>query len=214
MSLLSSATLGQNPLAPTSALDRQDGREDLVVRRGIDRLRRQHGDGEGSGSEGSAEEEEQGGRKGKGKAREEIVDVDFRDRPVGNDPTDGAGVSGKNRRKRTKQVSYIDRHCVGQNLIRRPIGIRISCLLSPTARHLTSTHPTLGMTLSQKRVPRHPLQLRRQHRPSSQRSSRSQPYQMPNLVLRPPRKLGQRSRRVRADWRYSQEWKSEREYAR
>lgn len=106
MSLLSSATLGQNPLAPTSAQDRQDGREDLVVRRGIDRLRRQHGDGEGSGSEGS-EEEVKGGRKGKGKAKEEIVDVlEGLTGDAGDEPANGGpGPSGKPRRKRTKQVS-------------------------------------------------------------------------------------------------------------
>lgn len=105
MSLLSSATLGQNPLAPTSAQDRQDGREDLVVRRGIDRLRRQHGDGEGSGSEGS-EDEVTKGRKGKGKAREEIVDIDngLTGEMEDEAANGGPGPSGKNRRKRNKQV--------------------------------------------------------------------------------------------------------------
>ena len=117
MSLLSSATLGQNPLAPTSAQDRQDGREDLVVRRGIDRLRRLHGDGEGSGSEES-EDEVTKGRKGKGKAREEIVDIDnVLTGDLANEPSNGGpGPSGKLRRKRTKQVSFEDQHRVRQEL--------------------------------------------------------------------------------------------------
>ncbi|ORX35970.1 P-loop containing nucleoside triphosphate hydrolase protein [Kockovaella imperatae] len=38
--LASSSTLGQRPMAPVSAQERQDTREDLIVRRGIDRLAR------------------------------------------------------------------------------------------------------------------------------------------------------------------------------
>lgn len=156
MSLLSSATLGQNPLAPTSALDRQDGREDLVVRRGIDRLRRQHGDGEGSGSEGS-DEEVKGGRKGKGKAREEIVDVDVLDGLAGDVTTNGGpGPSGKSRRKRTKQVSFsfllpleISRLTI------RLIGTQISCLRSLIALPPTLTLPTLKTIASPKQVLQH-----------------------------------------------------------
>ena len=69
LSLLSSATLGQTPLAPTSAQERNEGREDRVVRKGIDRLRKRHGDG----SDSSSEEETRGG-KGKSKGKEEVID--------------------------------------------------------------------------------------------------------------------------------------------
>ena len=69
LSLLSSATLGQTPLAPTSAQERNEGREDRVVRKGIDRLRKRHGDG----SDSNSEEETRGG-KGKSKGKEEVID--------------------------------------------------------------------------------------------------------------------------------------------
>lgn len=112
LSLLSSATLGQNPSAPTSAHDRQEGREDLVVRRGIDRLRRKHGDGGESGSEGSDEEAKgRSGQKGKGKAREEIVDI-ISSLNGGHTNEDTREISTvvprKNMKSRNRQVSLTD----------------------------------------------------------------------------------------------------------
>jgi len=96
LSLLSSATLGQTPLAPTSAQERNEGREDRVVRKGIDRLRKRHGDG----SDSSSEEEVRG--KGKGKAREQIIDETA--------PIDQAAVTSANAvtkgKKKSKQGDW------------------------------------------------------------------------------------------------------------
>lgn len=64
MSMLSTAGLGQNPYAPTTALERAEIAEDKAVRRGIDRLKRRHGDG-GNDSDSDSDT----GRKGKGKGR-------------------------------------------------------------------------------------------------------------------------------------------------
>lgn len=106
MTLLSSATLGQNPEAPTSALDRSEGREDRLVRKGIDRLRKRHGEGSGSGS--SSEEEIVKG-KGKGKAKEEIVHaltegaIDVAQQPSKNDSSKTSSKKGK---KTSKQADW------------------------------------------------------------------------------------------------------------
>ncbi|KLT42475.1 P-loop containing nucleoside triphosphate hydrolase protein [Cutaneotrichosporon oleaginosum] len=54
MSMLSSAGLGQNPLAPTTALQRAEIAEDRAVRRGIDKLKRRHGE-----ANSESEEEQQ-----------------------------------------------------------------------------------------------------------------------------------------------------------
>ncbi|RSH92899.1 putative ATP-dependent RNA helicase DHR1 [Saitozyma podzolica] len=86
-SLLSSASLGQNPLAPTSAKQRADTREDRLVRRGIERIRRRDGagsgdegsDSSGGGVQGDGSGEDKGGersrRGGKGKGKERAVEV-------------------------------------------------------------------------------------------------------------------------------------------
>jgi ATP-dependent RNA helicase DHX37/DHR1 len=86
-SLLSSASLGQNPLAPTSAKQRADTREDRLVRRGIERIRRRDGvgsgdegsDSSGGGVQGDGSGEDEGGersrRGGKGKGKERAVEV-------------------------------------------------------------------------------------------------------------------------------------------
>ncbi|KIR24887.1 ATP-dependent RNA helicase DHX37/DHR1 [Cryptococcus deuterogattii LA55] len=71
-SLLSASTLGQNPLNPTSAKERQEKREDRLVRRGIDRLSRRFGEGDDDSGES---ENDAPSRKGKGKAREVMVEV-------------------------------------------------------------------------------------------------------------------------------------------
>jgi ATP-dependent RNA helicase DHX37/DHR1 len=86
-SLLSSASLGQNPLAPTSAKQRADTREDRLVRRGIERIRRRDGvgsgdegsDSSGGGVQGDGSGEDEGGersrRGGKGKGKERAKKV-------------------------------------------------------------------------------------------------------------------------------------------
>jgi ATP-dependent RNA helicase DHX37/DHR1 len=108
MSLLSSATLGQNPEAPTSALERSEGREDRVVRKGIDKLRQRHGDASGSGSS-SEEEEVRGKAKGKGKAREEVVNeikTDGGEVPSSRPPTASSGGALKKGKKASKQADW------------------------------------------------------------------------------------------------------------
>ncbi|XAO23129.1 hypothetical protein I312_101907 [Cryptococcus bacillisporus CA1280] len=71
-SLLSASTLGQNPLNPTSAKERQEKREDRLVRSGIDRLSRRFGEGDDDSGES---ENDAPIRKGKGKAKEVMVEV-------------------------------------------------------------------------------------------------------------------------------------------
>ncbi|EIW72461.1 hypothetical protein TREMEDRAFT_70724 [Tremella mesenterica DSM 1558] len=69
--LLSSSSLGQNPIAPSSAKERAEKREDRLVRRGIDRLKSRTnrlGDSE------SSEDEVEKGRKGKEKIVEVVLD--------------------------------------------------------------------------------------------------------------------------------------------
>jgi len=108
MSLLSSATLGQNPEAPTSALERSEGREDRVVRKGIDKLRQRHGDASGSGSS-SEEEEVRGKGKGKGKAREEVVNEiksDGGEALTSRPPTASSGGALKKSKKTSKQADW------------------------------------------------------------------------------------------------------------
>jgi ATP-dependent RNA helicase DHX37/DHR1 len=51
MSMVSTAGLGQNPLAPTTALQRAEIAEDRAVRRGIERLKKRHGVAESSDEE-------------------------------------------------------------------------------------------------------------------------------------------------------------------
>jgi ATP-dependent RNA helicase DHX37/DHR1 len=59
--MLSSASLGQNPLKPSTALERAERAEDKAVRRGIDRLKRRHG-------EAISDSDSDDGGKGKGRA--------------------------------------------------------------------------------------------------------------------------------------------------
>lgn len=57
---------------PTSAKERQEKREDRLVRRGIDRLSRRFGEGDDHSGES---ENDAPSRKGKGKAKEVTVEV-------------------------------------------------------------------------------------------------------------------------------------------
>lgn len=69
LSMLSTASLGQNPLKPSTALERAERAEDKAVRRGIDKLKKRHGEtisDSGSDSEGG---------KGKGRAVEIVTTV-------------------------------------------------------------------------------------------------------------------------------------------
>lgn len=83
-----------------------------MVRRGIDRLKRRHGDAEGSSSGGSSGSEPEGteakGRsaKGKGKAREQVVDV-VDSLTGGSAPAADSAVGSKKKRTRAKQVSVV-----------------------------------------------------------------------------------------------------------
>ncbi|WWC66285.1 uncharacterized protein I206_100186 [Kwoniella pini CBS 10737] len=75
-SLLSSSTLGQNPLNPTSAQERFDKKEDKLVRQGISKLARKYGDQNSGESSASESESDQRSRsKGKGKEKERLVEV-------------------------------------------------------------------------------------------------------------------------------------------
>ncbi|KAK4687994.1 ATP-dependent RNA helicase DHX37/DHR1, partial [Tremellales sp. Uapishka_1] len=69
-SLLSSATLGQNPLKPSSAKERSEKQEDKLVRRGMERVSKRNGYGAESESE-----EGRGTPNGKGKGKERAVEV-------------------------------------------------------------------------------------------------------------------------------------------
>lgn len=64
MSMLSTAGLGQNPWAPTTALERAEITEDRAVRRGIEKIQRRHG--EVADSDSDSEED---GRTRRGKKR-------------------------------------------------------------------------------------------------------------------------------------------------
>ncbi|WVQ70890.1 hypothetical protein IAR50_000415 [Cryptococcus sp. DSM 104548] len=68
-SLASAASLGQYPLNPISAQERQDKREDKLVRNGIERLTKRFGEEDESEE---SEEEEERRIKGKGKAKESV----------------------------------------------------------------------------------------------------------------------------------------------
>lgn len=61
--MLTTSSIGQNPLAPTSALQRAEKIEDKIVRRGLDKLKRRHGeiDNDSDSDDNS---------KGKGRARQ------------------------------------------------------------------------------------------------------------------------------------------------
>ena len=63
--------MGQNPLAPTSANERVAGKEDRIVRRGIDTLQKRMGSHDNDSSESELED---GRKKGKGKAMEVITE--------------------------------------------------------------------------------------------------------------------------------------------
>jgi ATP-dependent RNA helicase DHX37/DHR1 len=67
--MLSTASLGQNPMKPSTAQERAERAEDKAVRRGIDRLKRRHGEAM-SGSDSDSD----GGR-GRGKGKERTVHV-------------------------------------------------------------------------------------------------------------------------------------------
>ncbi|WVW82347.1 hypothetical protein I302_104354 [Kwoniella bestiolae CBS 10118] len=77
-SLLSSSTLGQSPLNPTSAQERHDKREDKLVRQGISKLAKKFGDKsdeEVSSDEDSQETTTRSKGKGKGKEKERTIEV-------------------------------------------------------------------------------------------------------------------------------------------
>ncbi|WVQ97439.1 hypothetical protein IAU59_004552 [Kwoniella sp. CBS 9459] len=95
--LLSSSSLGQNPMNPVSAQDRLERQEDKLVRRGIDRLSKRHGAGQSSDESADEEDGEKGlsGRgqgsknKGKGKEKERTIEI-VRADPAAGDEDDGA----------------------------------------------------------------------------------------------------------------------------
>lgn len=67
--MLTTSSVGQNPMAPTSALQRAEKIEDKVVRRGLDKLKRRHGE-----IDADSDSDDAGDSKGKGKARQvEVV---------------------------------------------------------------------------------------------------------------------------------------------
>ncbi|WVO12956.1 hypothetical protein L204_100565 [Cryptococcus depauperatus] len=57
---VSASSLGQNPLKPTSAKERQDKMEDRLVRRGIDKLSKRYGEDECEDDDGEREPERKG----------------------------------------------------------------------------------------------------------------------------------------------------------
>ena len=101
--LLSSSSLGQNPLNPVSAREREERREDKLVRRGIDRLEKRNGprgDESGDGSDSDAANRRS---KGKGKAVDVVHEVGAEDQALLE--ANGQGkASGKKRRRATKKV--------------------------------------------------------------------------------------------------------------
>lgn len=114
--LLSSSSLGQNPLNPTSALQRKEQLEDRLVRRGIDVLRNRHGSEDISSDEGMEGREEISSRvekrKAKGKERETVQDASVLDgvlESTGSLGSAGAtlqnGSRSKKKPKRSKAVS-------------------------------------------------------------------------------------------------------------
>ncbi|WWC86272.1 uncharacterized protein L201_001145 [Kwoniella dendrophila CBS 6074] len=78
-SLLSTSTLGQNPLKPTSAQERHDKREDKLVRQGISKLAKKYGkDNSDDSDDGSGSDQNDKGPskgKGKGKEKERLVEI-------------------------------------------------------------------------------------------------------------------------------------------
>ncbi|WWC58708.1 uncharacterized protein I303_101252 [Kwoniella dejecticola CBS 10117] len=75
-SLLSSSTLGQNPLNPTSAQERFDKKEDKLVRQGISKLAKRYGERDSDASSSGDDEFEQKSKsKGKGKEKERLVEI-------------------------------------------------------------------------------------------------------------------------------------------
>lgn len=163
--MLSSSSLGQNPFNPTSAQERKDLREDRMVRRGIDVLKKRHG---AAGEEGESEEED--AIKPKGRGKETVVDVDMED--VAEDYGEAeAGVKGKNRQRKSKAAKKVSQggHEQAQTLelMDRRVGIQISSRRSRTLP-LTST-PQIRGTIPHRRLsPRLPplsnLSLSPQHR--------------------------------------------------
>lgn len=61
--MLTTSSVGQNPLAPTSAMQRAEKIEDKIVRRGLDKLKRRHG-------EIDSDSDSDDNAKGKGRARQ------------------------------------------------------------------------------------------------------------------------------------------------
>lgn len=70
--MLTTSSVGQNPLAPTSALQRAEKIEDKIVRRGLDKLKRRHGEID-SGSDSDSGDQAKG--KGRGRQVEVITTV-------------------------------------------------------------------------------------------------------------------------------------------
>jgi ATP-dependent RNA helicase DHX37/DHR1 len=102
--LASSSTLGQNPLAPTSALERVGEKEDRAVRRGINTLRKRFGGSEdGSGSE--SEKDVVIGKNGKKRAVEVVEDIQAGD---GAEQSAAAPPKGKVKKIRQKKVRDVD----------------------------------------------------------------------------------------------------------
>ena len=75
--LLSSSSLGQSPMNPVSAREREEKREDKLVRRGIERLEKRNGPlGAASGDDSESDSEGvKSGRKVKSKAVETVHEV-------------------------------------------------------------------------------------------------------------------------------------------
>ncbi|OCF41767.1 ATP-dependent RNA helicase DHX37/DHR1 [Kwoniella heveanensis CBS 569] len=73
--LLSSSSLGQSPLNPVSAQDRLERQEDKLVRRGIERLNKRHGNGNDQSSDESDDDGSSTRTKGKGKEKERTIEI-------------------------------------------------------------------------------------------------------------------------------------------
>ncbi|OCF55427.1 ATP-dependent RNA helicase DHX37/DHR1 [Kwoniella mangroviensis CBS 10435] len=77
-SLLSSSTLGQNPLNPTSAQERHDKKEDKLVRQGISKLAKKFGENQDDENDSSADDDDNQTHienKGKGKQKERMIEI-------------------------------------------------------------------------------------------------------------------------------------------
>lgn len=64
--MLTTSSVGQNPLAPTSAMQRAEKIEDKIVRRGLDKLKRRHG-------EIDSDSDSDDNARGKGRRQVEVI---------------------------------------------------------------------------------------------------------------------------------------------